>query len=69
VPPGKVGALEELRRDRPRPAPAFPRPRRLRPALKTLARRSAVPVRLDVQVAGRLPEPAEIAAYYAVSER
>jgi signal transduction histidine kinase len=40
----------------------------LRPALKTLARRSAVPVRLDVRVDGRLLEPIELAAYYAVSE-
>ena len=40
----------------------------LRPALRALARRSAVPVSLDVQVPGRPPEPVEIAAYYAVSE-
>ena len=40
----------------------------LRPALKVLARRSAVPVGLDVQVTGRLPESAEIATYYAVAE-
>jgi DNA-binding LacI/PurR family transcriptional regulator/signal transduction histidine kinase len=40
----------------------------LRPALKTLARRSAVPVRLDVRVERRLPEPVELAAYYVVSE-
>jgi signal transduction histidine kinase len=40
----------------------------LRPALKTLARRSAVPVDLDIQVEGRMPEPVEIAAYYTVSE-
>jgi signal transduction histidine kinase len=40
----------------------------LRPALHVLARRSAVPVRLDVQVAGRLPDPIEIAAYYSVAE-
>ncbi|HUB38754.1 MAG TPA: GAF domain-containing protein [Streptosporangiaceae bacterium] len=40
----------------------------LGPALKTLARRCAVPVRLDIQVRGRLPEPVEIAAYYAVAE-
>jgi signal transduction histidine kinase len=39
----------------------------LHPALKTLARRSAVPVRLDIQV-DRLPEPIEIAAYYTVAE-
>jgi signal transduction histidine kinase len=40
----------------------------LRPALATLARRSAVPVRLDVTVDGRLPEPTELAAYYVVAE-
>ncbi len=40
----------------------------LRPALKTLARRSAVPVRLDIGVDGRLPEPIELAAYYVVAE-
>jgi hypothetical protein len=31
-------------------------------ALKTLARRSAVPVHLNVHVDGRLPEPVELAA-------
>jgi signal transduction histidine kinase len=40
----------------------------LGPALTALATRSAIPVRLDVRVAGRLPEPAELTAYYAVSE-
>ena len=40
----------------------------LKPALKALARRSAVPVRLDVHTDQRLPEPVEIAAYYAVAE-
>jgi signal transduction histidine kinase len=40
----------------------------LRPALAALAARSAIPVRLDVRVAGRLPESAELTAYYAVSE-
>jgi signal transduction histidine kinase len=40
----------------------------LGPALTALARRSAIPVRLDVQVDARLPEPAELTAYYAVSE-
>ena len=40
----------------------------LRPALKALARRCAIPVRLDVQVEGRLPEQTEIAAYYVVAE-
>ena len=40
----------------------------LGPALRTLARRSAVPVRLDVQTDARLPEPVEVTAYYVVSE-
>jgi signal transduction histidine kinase len=40
----------------------------LGPALKTLARRSAIPVELDVRAKGRLPEPVEGAAYYVVSE-
>jgi signal transduction histidine kinase len=40
----------------------------LPPALEALARRSAVPVDLDVAVKARLPEQVEIAAYYAVSE-
>jgi signal transduction histidine kinase len=40
----------------------------LRPALTTLARRSAVPVRLDVRVDGRLPEQIELAAYYVIAE-
>jgi signal transduction histidine kinase len=40
----------------------------LGPALRTLARRSAVPVDLDVTVNTRFPEPVEIAAYYVVSE-
>ena len=38
------------------------------PALKTLARRSVVPVELNMQVAERLPEPVEIAAYYVICE-
>lgn len=37
-------------------------------ALQTLARRSAVPVVLDVDVDGRLPESVEVAAYYIFSE-
>jgi signal transduction histidine kinase len=40
----------------------------LRPALRSLARRSAVPVRLDVGIEGRLPERLEVAVYYTVSE-
>jgi signal transduction histidine kinase len=37
-------------------------------ALKALARRSPVPVKLDVRVQDRLPERAEVAAYFVVSE-
>ncbi|MDT5368451.1 MAG: hypothetical protein QOC62_2882, partial [Mycobacterium sp.] len=40
----------------------------LGPALKTLARRSAVPVELDVGVDRRLPDSVEVAAYYVVAE-
>jgi len=40
----------------------------LGPALKTLARRSIVPVELDVRAMERLPEPVEVAAYYVISE-
>jgi signal transduction histidine kinase len=40
----------------------------LRPALRALGRRSAIPVAIDVRIDGRLPEPVEVAAYYVVSE-
>lgn len=38
------------------------------PAIKTLARRSAVPVTLDLEVDRRMPESVEVAAYYVVAE-
>ena len=40
----------------------------LSPALKALARRSAVPVELVLAVDRRLPDSAEVAAYYVVAE-
>jgi signal transduction histidine kinase len=40
----------------------------LGPALKTLARRSPIPVELAVRTERRLPEPVEVAAYYVVAE-
>ena len=40
----------------------------LGPAIKTLARRSTVPVDLDLAIDGRLPESVEVAAYYVVAE-
>jgi len=62
------GVLDDLREIARGLHPAILAEGGLCPALKTLARRSAVPVHLDIQVDRRLPEPAEIAAYYAVSE-
>ena len=47
--------------------PAILSERGLQPALKALARRSAVPVELDLRVERRLPDHVEVAAYYAVS--
>jgi signal transduction histidine kinase len=38
------------------------------PALRTLARRSSVPVQLQVGSEGRLPELVEVTAYYVVAE-
>ncbi len=40
----------------------------LRPALRALGRRSAVPVDMNVRIEGHLPEPVEVGAYYVVSE-
>jgi signal transduction histidine kinase len=40
----------------------------LGPALRTLARRSPIPVELDVATETRLPEPIEVAAYFVTSE-
>jgi signal transduction histidine kinase len=40
----------------------------LGPALRALARRSDVPVEVDVELDDRLPTPVETAAYYIASE-
>jgi signal transduction histidine kinase len=40
----------------------------LGPALRALARRSHVPIDVDVRLKGRLPTPVEAAAYYIASE-
>ena len=60
--------LEELREIARGLHPAILAEGGLRPALAALARRSAVPVSVDVQVPGRLPEQAEIAGYYVAAE-
>jgi signal transduction histidine kinase len=65
---GLDGVLDELREIARGLHPAILADGGLRPALKSLARRSAVPVRLDIQVPARLPEPVETAAYYTVAE-
>ncbi|WP_432855640.1 AAA family ATPase [Amycolatopsis sp. CA-161197] len=63
-----VTALDELRDFARGIHPAILAEGGLRPALKGLARRCAVPVELAVEVDRRLPEPVETAAYYVVSE-
>jgi PAS domain S-box-containing protein len=65
---GLAGAMEELQEISRGIHPAILAQGGLATALKTLARRSAVPVRLEVRAGTRLPEPVEVAAYYIVSE-
>jgi signal transduction histidine kinase len=65
---GLASALDELREYARGIHPAVLTERGLDPALKTLARRCPIPVDLDLQVPGRLPEPLEVGAYYVVSE-
>jgi signal transduction histidine kinase len=65
---GMIGVLDELREIARGIHPAILAEGGLRPALKTMARRSAVPVRLDLDVDRRLPEPVELAAYYVINE-
>ena len=61
-------ALEELRELSHGIHPAILSEGGLGPALKVLARRSAIPVELDVHVEARLPAPVEVAVYYVVAE-
>jgi signal transduction histidine kinase len=65
---GLTGALEELQEISRGIHPAILAHGGLAAALKTLARRSTVPVELDVRTETRLPEPVEVAVYYIVSE-
>jgi signal transduction histidine kinase len=65
---GVVGALDELRELSRGIHPAVLSAGGLGPALSALARRSAVPVELDVDVKFRLPEQVEAAAYFVASE-
>jgi PAS domain S-box-containing protein len=65
---GLAGVMEELQEIARGIHPAVLTRGGLAAALRALARRSAVPVQLEVRVATRLPEPVEVAAYYIVSE-
>ncbi|HWI75190.1 MAG TPA: GAF domain-containing protein [Baekduia sp.] len=65
---GLDGVLEELQEISRGLHPAILSQGGLESALRVLARRSAVPVRLSVDVPARLAEPVEVAAYYVASE-
>jgi signal transduction histidine kinase len=65
---GLTDAIEELREISHGLHPAVLEKHGLAPALRELVRRGSIPVTLDVQVSGRLPERVEVAAYYVVSE-
>jgi signal transduction histidine kinase len=63
-----TGVVEDLRETARGIHPAILSEGGLGPALRTLARRAAIAVELDVAAIARLPEPIEVAAYYVVSE-
>jgi signal transduction histidine kinase len=63
-----ASALEELRDLTQGIRPAILVERGLTAALDDLSRRAALPVRLELAVTGRLPEPVESAAYFVASE-
>lgn len=65
---GLNGTVDEVRALSRGLHPAIVTEGGLQAALRALARRSPVPVELDVRVDGRPPEPVEIAAYYVVAE-
>jgi signal transduction histidine kinase len=65
---GLIGVLGELREIARGLHPAILAEGGLRPALKALARRSAVPVRIDLDADERLSESIELGAYYVVAE-
>ncbi|GAB2605357.1 histidine kinase [Paractinoplanes abujensis] len=60
--------IEELRELSRGIHPAVLSDNGLRPALRALARRSPLPVEVDVELEHRLPQPVEVGAYYVVSE-
>ena len=65
---GLGAATDELRELSRGLHPAIVSSGGLAPALRSLARRSAVPVALDLRNVGRLPETVEVGAYYVAAE-
>ncbi|HYZ68664.1 MAG TPA: CHASE3 domain-containing protein [Mycobacterium sp.] len=65
---GLVEAVDDLREVSRGIHPAILSEGGLGPALRTLSRRSAVPVELDVRVGNRLQSTVEAAAYYVAAE-
>jgi signal transduction histidine kinase len=65
---GLIAALEELREIARGVHPAVLSEGGLHPALSALARRSTVPVELELGSFHRLSEPVEVTVYYVVSE-
>jgi signal transduction histidine kinase len=65
---GLLGVLDELREISRGIHPAILSKGGLGPALKALARRSAVPVHLDLALPRRLPDHVEVACYYVAAE-
>jgi GAF domain-containing protein len=63
-----TGAIEELREIARGIHPAILSEGGLGPALRTLARRAAIPVEIDIRTRTRAAAPIEVAAYYVVSE-
>ena len=61
-------AVEDLREFSHGIHPAILSEGGLGPALKALGRRSAIPVEVEANVGGRLPERVEVATYFVASE-
>ena len=65
---GATAAVDELREISRGIHPAILTEGGLKPALRTLARRSPIPVDLDIHTTARLSEQVEISAYYIIAE-
>jgi signal transduction histidine kinase len=65
---GLIGTVEELRETSRGIHPSILSEGGLGPALRTLARRAAIPVEVDIRTETRPADRIEVAAYYVVSE-